>query len=837
MTGAIIRGEEHFFASTYSGNGQGQRVGTFVPYTDNGTISKSCMFESGDTADKLQATIGTSSTSNARRKMTISMWYKWTGTGGNYQTLWTVGGDGQTPYLACYINNNGSRPKGGLTFFDYTGSGSSYNSLIETKAGFRDTSKWYHVVFSMDTTQSTDSDRFKIYVDGNLQATDTNNYYSENFDTGFGTNVAYAYGTNKTVSSGSYWFNGYLAEINHVDGTAYGPETFGVTDTSTGRWIPKSLGSITYGDNGHRLHFANSAGQTIGDDLSGNGNDFTVSDLAAFNVRNDTPTNNLPTMRPYNPSYPTTQTKGNMTYTAGGTNQGYPMCSTLAPDAGKWYAEVRTSSNGGGNVITIGIYIQEDMHYWDNSYNFYPGAQMNNGDGCGVGMQIRNDGQRWLTSSLVGSTVQNNLSGTAVAAGDVFGIAVDRDNSLVTFYANNGSSLGSASILRPGRIMFTAMAVTSSDTWTWNFGDNPTFDGNETAGGNADEDGNGNFYHSVPSGFKMLRQDSMPENSKGIPDLVWIKNRDSTDGHQVYDSTRGPLEAQRTDTEVVDATTNDGLQKFLKGGFEIEDDVATNTADEQYVAWNWVANGGTTSANSDGSGATLASTIQANQTAGFSIVTYTGDGNAGRKVAHGLSQAPDWIWITGTSIATGPKMYHHKNTAAPETDYLALSTTDATYDAIFLNDTAPDAKCFTLGPTGYATNNASKTYVAYCWHEVPGFSKFGSYTGNANADGPFVYLGFKPAWILFKAMNSANYYITDNKMFTFNPNGAEFHPNTTNAQTTLAGGRGVDYLSNGFKVRQESGYGYNYSGVTTLYWAFAEHPFNGDGENAFATAK
>ena len=273
-----------------------------------------------------------------------------------------------------------------------------------------------------------------------------------------------------------------------------------------------------------------------------------------------------------------------------------------------------------------------------------------------------------------------------------------------------------------------------------------------------------------------------------------------------------------------------------KGGFAIEDDVSVNTNGESFVAWNWVANGGTTSANTDGSGATLASTIQANQTAGFSIVTYTGNATAGAKVAHGLSQAPQWLWIQSRSLTTGGKIYHHKNTSAPETDYLAIQGTDATFDSQWLNDTAPDANCFTIGPSGYATNNNGATYVAYCWHEVPGFSRFGTYRGNGNADGPFIYTGFKPAWVMYKQTNTTNYWaIFDLTRSKTNVMQHRLAPNYNYVENVGTANQ-QDFLSNGIKLRGTDTTT-NQSGGTYVYMAFAELPFNGDGETAFATAR
>jgi hypothetical protein len=520
----IPNGKEHFFPVVYSGNGQGQTVGSFVPFTDNGTIAKSCMFNDGDSGYLSRTPSGTGN----RRTFTFSGWVKRgvfdTSNGNDLFNAGTNPGNNVDQLLFDSSNR--------IRFYSY---GGSYLFQYITNRTFEDTSKWYHIVCAVDTTQSSASDRVKIYVDGDLItsfSTETDPALNgECFH--FNNTSTHYIGAN--VGSQRF-YDGYIAEYNFVDGTALGPDTFGVTDTSTGRWIPKALTGITYGSNGFRLQFGTSS--ALGDDTSGNTNDFSVTNLVATDQRNDTPTNNLPTMRPYNPSYNTTQAQGNLQYTATGTNAGYPMCSTLRPNSGKWYAEVRTSTNGGGNVITMGIYIQEDMHSWDNSANFYPGGQLSNGDGCGAGLWV-STGTNYLVSSTLDAQVVTSNPTYSLAAGDVFGIAVDVDNSLVSFYGNNGSLIGSTSILRPGRIIFTAMAVTSSDTWNWNFGDNPTFDGNETAGGNTDGDGNGNFYHSVPTGFKMLRQDNMPTTDKGVSGFTWLKDRDNATNHYLVNSSRG----------------------------------------------------------------------------------------------------------------------------------------------------------------------------------------------------------------------------------------------------------------------------------------------------------
>ena len=808
----ITNGEEHFFPITYAGNGQGQRVGKFVPFTNNGTIAKSVMYNDGDSA-YIQRT---PSSETNRDTWTLSYWVK-RGVIGATKVIFQQGADQNNCVNHMFDSNNRLN-------YQMTNSGSYTDSLI-TNMTFEDTSKWYHIVLAVDTTQSTEAYRVRMYVDGDeITSWNTANYPAQNVDTDMNTTTAFRIGGQ--VSGSLIGFDGYLAEVNFIDGQQLTPSTFGLTDTSTGRWIPKTLSGITYGTNGFRLQFGTDS--ALGDDTSGNTNDFSSSGLTTSDQRNDTPTNNLPTMRPYNPSYNTTQAQGNLQYTATGTNAGYPMCSTLRPNSGKWYAEVRTSTNGGGNVITMGIYIQEDMHSWDNSANFYPGGQLSNGDGCGAGLWV-STGTNYLVSSTLDAQIVTSNPTYSLAAGDVFGIAVDVDNSLVSFYGNNGSLIGSTSILRPGRIMFTAMAVTSSDTWNWNFGDNPTFDGNETAGGNADEDGNGNFYHSVPAGFKMLRQQSMTETGKGVSGLVWIKNRDDNSyNHGMWDSSRGAFKFLSSNTDGAEGTALNGTTKFLKGGYTVGAGGGGNNADNSICAWCWVANGGTTATNNDGS---ITSTVQANQAAGFSIVQFTGTSSNG-SVGHGLSQAPEWIMIkiADTASVAG---FTVSTTADPNgfNNFLYLNETEISRAYNNWQDTAPTSSVFTV-TTGGTANQTTKAMLAYCWHSVDGVSKFGRYTGNGSlSSGPFVYTGFKPAFLMYKGLTEASQWdMLDNKRNPFNPQTNVLSANLTNADRTPGSYTSVDFLSNGFQIRASND-GINKSGNQFVYMAFAEHPFVGDGTN------
>jgi hypothetical protein len=342
--------------------------------------------------------------------------------------------------------------------------------------------------------------------------------------------------------------------------------------------------------------------------------------------------------------------------------------------------------------------------------------------------------------------------------------------------------------------------------------------------------GQKSFTYTAPTGAKNLQQDNLVD--EGVkPDLVWIKNRDATDNHQWYDSTRGPLLEMHTNTTDQESTTTDGLQKFLKGGCAIEDDVSINTVSESYVAWNWVANGGTTSANTDGSGATLASTIQANQDAGFSIVQVTAPSSPSGtyKIAHGLGAAPQWIIAKNTENSGGYHwtVYHHKTASDAHTDYLILNNTNAyADDATLWGDTAPTSSVFTAGVG--APLLANEKTMFYCWTGIEGYSKFNLYLGNANANGPFIYTGFKPAWLMLRPLAGGSWIIIDRTRSQLNPVNRTLWANLTTAESTSYSW--CDFLANGFKLRDASN-GLNNSGAVYMYMAFAEHPFVGNGTN------
>ena len=289
-------------------------------------------------------------------------------------------------------------------------------------------------------------------------------------------------------------------------------------------------------------------------------------------------------------------------------------------------------------------------------------------------------------------------------------------------------------------------------------------------------------------------------------------------------------------------SSDGGMASFDADGFTLgkgSNDASADTAYQRnnansstYVAWNWKANGGTKTTVSIGdisSGVpSIASEVQANTKAGFSIVLYTGTGASSGTIAHGLGAVPKQIWVKNRDEAYNWKVYHAENTSAPETDYLVLDTTDATADNVtHWNDTAPDANVFTIGSSNGLIKNTNK-YLAYCFAEIEGYSKFGSYVGNGSTNGTFVFTGFRPAFLLYKKSSATgNWIMDDNKTQTFNPDSNYLVANSADAEgdtTTNTAGHVFDMLANGFKMRNTNS-DRNANGANYIYMAFAEVPF------------
>jgi len=317
------------------------------------------------------------------------------------------------------------------------------------------------------------------------------------------------------------------------------------------------------------------------------------------------------------------------------------------------------------------------------------------------------------------------------------------------------------------------------------------------------------------------------------PDWVWGKSHTSGYSHQLYDVVRGATYSLKTNGATTQETLSTGLTSFDSDGFTLGSNTNINASGHTVTGWNWKAGNAQGSSNTDGSINTTYTS--ANTTSGFSISTYTGTGSAGT-IGHGLGAKPAMIIakrLTGSAEAW--VVYHQSlDASAPQDKYLHLNSTDAVGDSAGMwNDTAPTTSVFSVGSTG-VSNGSGGTFVAYCFAEKTGFSKFGSYSANNNADGPMIYTGFSPAFVIIKSSNdsSRDWCILDNKRPGYNVVNKDLRANETDVERTEDR---VDFLSNGFKLRNASG-AYNSTGNTYIYMAFAEAPLVGS-NNVPCTAR
>ncbi len=718
-------------------------------------------------------------------------------------------------------------PDGGkLQIGNYSG---SFDLDLRTSQVFRDLTNWYHIVVAVDTTQSTASDRVKLYVNGSqVTSFSTATYPSQNFETRVSNGHSEQVGAEATSYS---YIDGYLAEVNFIDGTALTPSSFG--ETKNGVWIPKAISGLTYGTNGFRLTFADSS--SLGDDTSGNGNDFTSSGLASTDVVLDRPENNFCTLNPLNTNYnrgQVTISRNNLRFVSSSTNRGFTTGTMKVH--GKVYFEVLSRDGNNGFAGIQNITNNAGGYTAGQSFDMYNG-----------------------TPRIDGSA----QSGTGTFSdGDIMGVAVDVDAKSIQFFRNNVSKFSGNYTIDEEYFpfLYDSSGGRSSDNIA-NFGQDSSFTGEKTSGSNnaQDDNGQGDFYYAPPSGFLALCSANLPDVTIGPdsdsqaddhfnsllwtgtgssadaktgvgfqPDWLWAKDRNYANNHILIDSSRGVTKYLQSSLTSAEATDSNILQSFDSDGFTTVGQGINFLNVSDYVAWLWKANGGTTTTNdasSTGVG-TIDSVIQANTTAGFSIVTYTGTGSVG-SYAHGLGTKPELIITKERNNAENWLFYTHADDQA----YLYLNLNNArstgNNQQRFGNDSSvvqPTSTIVSIG-TAEDINTSSSTYVAYLFAEIEGYSKFGSYTGNGNADGTFVFTGFRPAWVLIKQTNSTgSWLIHDNKRSPFNVIDEDLFSNLASAESD--NGVDKDFLSNGFKHRASHS-AVNGSSSTYIYMAFAEQPF------------
>jgi hypothetical protein len=695
-----------------------------------------------------------------------------------------------------------------MWFGNYGGTGYG----VKTTAVFRDPSAWYHIVWIADTTQATASNRLKLYVNGVQQALSTavgSGFLPQNTDMYVNSTIDHFIGKVYTTSE---YLDGYLAEVNFIDGQALDATSFG--EFKSGVWIPKSY-SGTYGTNGFYLDFATRATDPI--DASGNGNNWGSVNVVSTDWMLDSPTNNFPTLNPlYGPLI--TYSEGNLRFYYGGAYAGTAPTMYTGKNQ-KYYSEELIVALGGDKGIAVIADNEVESIGWIYNGNTY--------------------------GSLAAGFVMPSYT-----TGDIIGYAVDGTTNQVQFY-KNGVAAGSAwqfSTAKPISFITHAGYMYGGSDCVANFGQDSSFAGNKTAQGNTDANGIGDFYYAPPAGYLALctanlpdpvidpAQDDVPadyfntvlytgngstQSITGVgfqPDFVWAKDRTAAANHRVFDSVRGNEKIVYPSLTNAEATDANGLTSFDADGFSVGS-TQINDNTNSFVAWNWLAGNGTSS-NTDG---TITSTVSANQKAGFSIISWTGDGSDGT-VGHGLSQKPE-ITIRKRRDSTGSwaVIYNADLTggSASVTNYMWLNTSDAADVA----SQAP-ATSTTMGVYNTYDSISSATYIAYCFHSVEGYSKIGRYTGNGSTDGPFVYTGFRPAFVMMKVVDLSGGFWTlhDSARDEYNESQKWLFPNSSSAEQTATYSK-LDFLSNGFKIRSAPPDNINYSGNTFIYMAFSEMPF------------
>ena len=735
----------------------------------------------------------TLSTPTNNKIWTLSLWVK-RGTLTTTQVLFATASE-----ELRYISDGGA--SGVVDSFQYN-AGAGYG--FRTNAIYRDVSAWYHIIVAVDTTQATAANRARIYINGVEASTDGTYNITQNTNTQINSAVAHNIGRR---TSGSLYFDGYMTEINFVDGQQLTPSSFGETSLTTGQWIPKKY-TGSYGTNGFYL-------KGRGTDNSGNGNNWTENNfntsnsaLTTYDIMLDVPTLTSATVANYCVNNPVD------TSPAGGTNaitisaanlnlagasSDWAACrATIGVTSGKWYWEC-TRTGASNLIFGIGLNSTTLVNaYSSTSYGYFS----------------------------TGDKYSNNVSsayGASFTSGDVIGVAFDADAGTLTFYKNNTSQGTAYTGLTSGPYFPLNQVYTTGSTASINFGQRP-------------------FTYTPPSGFVALNTFNLPDSTikKGNkymdvntwpgtgatnvitnsgsmqPDFVWIKGRSNATYHMLTNAVTGPTKYLYSNDTLAEGTWTDQLTSFNSTGFTLGPDTnsTVNYSGRTFVGWQWQAGQGSTSSNTSGS---ITSTTSVNATAGFSVITFTAPGSGSFTVGHGLGVAPKFI-ITKTRSNVDHWLIWH--TSLGSSGYLIFTTSaSATNSAIY--NGLPTSALINYG--SYLPANGS-TYVSYAWAEIAGFSKFGSYTGNGSADGPFNYLGFRPKFILWKRTSTiSSWVIWDTSRSTYNAANSVLFPDTSDAESTNAA-YDVDVLSNGFKIRTSNAT-INGSGSTYIFAAFAENPF------------
>jgi len=735
---------------------------------------------------------------------------------------------------------------GSSTIFAYRIISGSPYLYIQASGGVLNTgtiaaNKWTHIAITRN------SGTLYSFIDGVLAGSVAN---TSSFDAATGTGAGTFIGAaNLTgVTPPNYSFTGQISNVHFVKGTAL----------YTSNFTPPT-GPISSVANTKLLCCKSNSSATAFDvspgSITANGN-AAATNFNPFTVNINTQRGKQSGWATWNPLEPTVGTLSNGNLLMVGSSAWKSTKGTVSVSSGKWYYEgvvqgntfgTATGNLGGG----IGWYTTKNPSYnvdastsslYANLLGFHNTGQYNNF-----------------------STIQTSTG--SMTAGDVIGVALNKDSNTFAFY-KNGVSIVSGSLANTTDDLtpWTNAYYSSDSTWVCNFGQKP-------------------FKFPPPAGFQPLALANTPRptivrpdqfvgvstwsgaqsgsggltrqiNTTFQPDFVWIKQRNQaySTGHQLYDSVRGAgaekeLNSSGTGAEGAgNIETYGWLNSFDKTGFTVKggssDYDYVDKSGVTYVGWAWKAGGNSNTFNINDVGYATASAAgltagtitptgaSVNTKSGFSIITYNGAGTNSaltNTISHGLTQAPTFMIVkarTGTNAADDWFVYHK---SIGPTKRIRLNLTNAADTQTWMGDTEPTSSLITLNQGWYSVNYTGHTHILYAWHDVPGFSKFGTYTGNASTDGPFVFTGFRPRWLLVKETgNSNNWFLLDSTRNQYNYVGNTLWPNLSNQENDTSINpdttyNNFDFLSNGFKPRSTYS-GTNRSGGTYIYAAFAETP-------------
>jgi hypothetical protein len=784
------------------------------------TIDQSIRFNYADAPVYLEKTPGGAGTSD--KKMTLNVWIK-------------LDDDTSRASSASYIISAGSgydflkwgdTPNGHMRVQFNNASSGAYT----TTQHFRDPSAWGMLTFAVDTANATAGNRIRLYWNGvEITAFSTETDAALNYGMFFNAASLHVIGNTSAHEAGRQ-FHGYMAEFVYIDGQQLDPTSFGESDDN-GNWVPIDPSGLTFGTNGFWLDFAVAPGTSngAGTDVSGNGNHFSETGLAANDLTKDSPSDSadddLGNYAVLNPLIKSGNTfsNGNLRHTNSSSTRNGAI-STI-PFVGKTYIECKMVSSTAG-FESFGVCLESILTTDMNNNTIY--------DQAGV----------WMMDS---SNLYKNGAGystyTAPSVGEFFMLAYDADTGELwmgengTWFNSGDPDAGTGEVVTISTTekVFAIVSSKSNSVQEINFGQQAMnhdvnvgeFTKNLHTGRLAAPTiTDPSKYFQVDTftgtGAELARTLTDAEGGAVKPDLVWIRDRDSGVEHVWTDSARGATIELSSNDSGANETVAQGLKSFDTSGYTLGTDASYNASSSLNVAWCWNTQGGAGSSNTAGSINTTTTSVGTTQ--GFSISTYTGNDTAGATVGHGLGVVPDMFIVKTTNAADPWSVYHGSNTSAPETDFLYLQENEATADSLTRwNDTAPTSSVISIHSDS-SVNSSARNYVLYAWAGVEGYSKFSSFEGNADADGTFVYCGFRPAWILIKKIDAVGGWgIWDAKRSGINGTNAYMDANGTVAEST---DQPIDILSNGFKPRISTNPN---PAQTMIFAAFAEFPFGGDG--------